>query len=60
MSGVELAQYARERHPKMNIIVMSGRQVTCLPSHATFLHKPFPPVRLLEAVRGSGGAVPTL
>jgi hypothetical protein len=26
--------------------------VTSLPSHATFLYKPFAPVRLLEAVRG--------
>jgi DNA-binding response OmpR family regulator len=56
MTGVELAQYARGRHPKMNIIIMSGRQVTSLPPHATFLHKPFAPVRLLEAVRGGGGA----
>lgn len=51
MTGVELAEYARDRHPRMNIIVMSGRQVSSLPPHATFLHKPFPPVCLLEAVR---------
>jgi DNA-binding response OmpR family regulator len=60
MSGVELAQYARGQHPKVNIIIMSGRQVTALPSQATFLHKPFAPVRLLEAVRGGGGAARTL
>ena len=58
MTGVELAEYARGRHPKMNIILMSGRQVTPLPPRATFLHKPFPPVRLLEAVRGNGRATP--
>ena len=57
MTGVELAEYARGRHPNMNIIIMSGRQVTSLPSHATFLYKPFAPVRLLEAVRGSRGGV---
>jgi DNA-binding response OmpR family regulator len=60
MTGVELAEYARGRHPRMNIIIMSGKQLTSLPSRATFLYKPFPPIRLLEAVRGGGGAVPIL
>ena len=52
MSGVELAEYARGKYPRMNIIVMSGKQVQRLPPHATFLHKPFAPARLLQAVVG--------
>jgi DNA-binding NtrC family response regulator len=56
MSGVELAEYARGRYPKMNIVVMSENQVKRLPAHATFLHKPFAPALLLQAVRGNGEA----
>lgn len=59
MTGVELAEYARGKHPKMNIIIMSGKQVNPVPVQATFLHKPFPPARLLDAVR-NGGAPPIL
>ena len=51
MSGTDLAQYARRRHPQLNIVVMSGTNVKPLPSETTFLQKPFPPERLLEAVR---------
>lgn len=54
MSGVELAEYARRNYPNMNIVVMSGNRVKSLPAHTTFLHKPFAPVLLLEAVRGNG------
>jgi DNA-binding NtrC family response regulator len=51
MSGVELAEYARGRYPHMNIIVMSGQNVQGLPANTTFLHKPFSPTRLLDAIR---------
>jgi len=54
MSGIELAEYARQKYPQMNIIVMSGKQVNRLPAHTTFLHKPFAPILLLESVRGKG------
>ena len=56
MSGIELAAYARERFPRMNIILMSGQQVRHMPRSITFLHKPFPPALLLEAIRGEGRA----
>ncbi|MBV8697397.1 response regulator [Bradyrhizobium sp.] len=56
MSGIELAEYARERYPAMNIIVMSGKEVPKLPAHTTFLQKPFEPVHLLQAVMGRNGA----
>ena len=51
MSGAELAQYASCRHPKMNIIIMSGKTVNHIPVNATFLQKPFSAEQLLEAVR---------
>jgi DNA-binding NtrC family response regulator len=60
MSGIELAEYARQRYPQMNIIIISGKRVNRLPLHTTFLHKPFAPFLLLEAVRGSGGMTSAL
>ena len=51
MSGAQLAQYARRRHPHMNIIIMSGRTVERIPVNTTFLQKPFTAAQLLEAVR---------
>ncbi len=50
MTGAELAHFARQRHPNLNIIVMSGRQLAPLPAGAVFLSKPFAPRLLLEAV----------
>jgi DNA-binding NtrC family response regulator len=51
MSGAALAQYARRRHPHLNIVIMSGTAVQPVPVDTTFLQKPFAPARLLEAVR---------
>ena len=51
MSGVQLAQYARRRHPQLNIVIISGSSVKPIPVNATFLQKPFTAARLLEAVR---------
>ena len=51
MSGAELAQYARSRHPHMNIVIMSGKTVEPIPVNTTFLQKPFTAEQLLEAVR---------
>ena len=51
MSGVQLAQYARSRHPHMNIIIMSGKAVKLTPVNTTFLQKPFTAEQLLEVVR---------
>ena len=47
----QLAQYARRRHPHMNIIIMSGKTVKPIPVNTTFLQKPFTAEQLLEAVR---------
>jgi CheY-like chemotaxis protein len=51
MSGTQLAQYARGRHPHLNIVLMSGKTVTPIPVNTTFLQKPFTAAQLLEAVR---------
>jgi CheY-like chemotaxis protein len=47
MTGVELASYARNRYPALNIIVISGRMVPPLPANVLFLQKPFLPSALL-------------
>jgi DNA-binding NtrC family response regulator len=51
MSGTELAQYARSRHPHLNIVIMSGVTVQPVPVGTAFLQKPFAPERLLDMVR---------
>jgi hypothetical protein len=51
MTGTELAAYARERHPHLSIVVMSGSTVASLPKDTVFLQKPFLPCKLLEAIR---------
>jgi DNA-binding NtrC family response regulator len=51
MSGAELAHYARNRHPHLNIVIMSGTTVQPMPIGTAFLRKPFSPERLLDMVR---------
>ena len=51
ISGAELAQYARRRHPHMNVVIISGTTVEPIPVNTTFLQKPFTAAQLLEAVR---------
>jgi DNA-binding NtrC family response regulator len=51
MSGIQLAQYARNRHPHMNIIIISSKAVKPIPMNTTFLQKPFTAAQLLDAVR---------
>jgi DNA-binding NtrC family response regulator len=40
-SGLELAQFARDRFPHLKIIVVSGRTVLELPRDICFLRKPY-------------------
>ena len=49
MSGAELAQYARRRHPHLNVVIISGTTVNPMPFGTAFLQKRFPPERLLES-----------
>jgi DNA-binding NtrC family response regulator len=51
MSGLQLAHYARSRHPLLNIVIMSGKTVAPVPVNTKFLQKPFTAAQLLEAVR---------
>jgi hypothetical protein len=51
MVGSELASYARGKFPDLHIVLMSGQPMPPLPPRATFLRKPFLPIKLLEAVR---------
>ena len=54
MTGVDLAEYARERHSRLNIIVMSGTVVDRLPPRAVFLQKPFAPASFSTRSRTDG------
>jgi len=51
MLGSELASFAREKFPKLNIIVISGYEAPHLPRDAKFMRKPFAPIDLISAVR---------
>src|SRR3954467_3356975 len=37
MTGLELAEYARQEYPSLNIVLMSGTPMTPLPPGTTFL-----------------------
>jgi CheY-like chemotaxis protein len=50
MTGIELAEYARQKYPALNVIVMSGRDTPDLPRDMRFLQKPFRPSDLLRAI----------
>lgn len=51
MTGMELARYAKSRQPDMKAIVISGQPLSTTTDNIGFLLKPFPAVRLLEALR---------
>jgi DNA-binding NtrC family response regulator len=51
MSGIELAEYAKQKYPALSVVVMSGRDAPALPRDARFLQKPFRPNELVEAIR---------
>jgi CheY-like chemotaxis protein len=47
-SGLELAQFARNRLPDLKIVVVSGKSIVELPSDIQFLQKPWLPSDLLR------------
>lgn len=57
MSGTELYEAARQRHPELKFLFMSGytardvRESTSLDTSVPFLHKPWTPTELLIRVR---------
>ena len=54
MLGSELAFYARQKFPELNVILISGQQAPQLPQKTRFLQKPFVPDTLVDAVRSRG------
>jgi CheY-like chemotaxis protein len=50
MTGVELAEFAREKYPALKIVVMSGREKPELPERTVFLSKPYANAELLSAI----------
>jgi CheY-like chemotaxis protein len=50
MSGVELAEYAKRRFPRLNVVMVSGKGPPYVPQDAHFFLKPYRPKDLLEAV----------
>lgn len=50
MTGIELAEFAKQKFPALNVIVISGKQADNLPSDTLFLQKPYLPNELLEAI----------
>jgi two-component system cell cycle response regulator CpdR len=50
MNGIELAFIAKQRHPKLDVVVTSGRPLSrSLPDGAKFWSKPWAPLDLLRA-----------
>jgi DNA-binding NtrC family response regulator len=53
LSGLDLVAIARERHPGLEAVLISGQAVAPgrAPPHLRFLRKPFPPDALSQAIR---------
>ncbi len=61
LSGLDLADIARERHPAVEMVLISGTapdpgQQHALGRREPFVRKPFPPASLAEAIRGAASA----
>lgn len=58
LTGLDLAKVARERHPGVEVVLISGKPLGGgLPERRErFLLKPFPPSALAEAVRDAAAA----
>jgi DNA-binding NtrC family response regulator len=50
MSGVALAEYAKHKFPRLNVVVVSGKGPPCVPQDTYFFLKPYQPTELLDAV----------
>jgi DNA-binding NtrC family response regulator len=49
MTGIELAEFAKEKFPSLNVVIMSGKAPAKLPMDTRFLQKPYSYAELLEA-----------
>jgi CheY-like chemotaxis protein len=61
LSGLDLASLAQERHPAVEVVLISGTSPApgLLGRHERFLRKPFAPAALAEAIRGAAAASAT-
>lgn len=50
MSGVELAAYAKRKFPRLNVIMVSGKDPAYMPHDTRFFLKPYRVDELLDAV----------
>jgi DNA-binding NtrC family response regulator len=50
MTGIELAEFAKQKFPRLNVVIVSGKEAFDLPSDVLFLQKPYLPTDLLRAV----------
>jgi CheY-like chemotaxis protein len=50
MSGVELAEYAKRKFPRLNVVIVSGKGPPYVPQDTHFFLKPYQPSALLKAV----------
>lgn len=58
MSGLDLVSIAQERHPAVEVVLISGTSPapSFLGRRERFLRKPFAPAALAEAIRGAAAA----
>jgi DNA-binding NtrC family response regulator len=58
LSGLDLASLALERHPAVEVVLISGTSPApgLLGRRERFLRKPFAPAALAEAIRGAAAA----
>ena len=50
MTGVELAEYAKRKFPKLNVVMVSGQGASYIPQNTRFFLKPYRLTDLLDAV----------
>ena len=50
MSGVGVAQYAKSKFPRLNVVMVSSDGPPYIPHDTRFLRKPCVPAELLDAV----------
>jgi CheY-like chemotaxis protein len=50
MTGVELAEFAKDKFPTLTVVVLSGKPAPNLPQNIRFLSKPYEPRELLAAI----------
>jgi CheY-like chemotaxis protein len=50
MSGIELARFARDKYPRLKVVIVSGQPRPLLPDGALFLAKPYDQTTFVRAV----------